>query len=132
MNIVAQNIKKIFFKTTLDKYKIYDIIQTQQNKINEDDKMTTKKFIVKTATKIIMFAIISTIVLSLLTNPIITNELALGQMQNSNELYLLMETYNKVKPFISVIYGFITALFAGTTIRDTYKFIKTKTNKGEN
>lgn len=94
--------------------------------------MTTKKFIIKTAIKIIIYAIISTIALSLLTNPIITNELALGQMEHSNELYLLMETYNKVRPFISIIYGFITAFFAVTTISDTYKFIKTKTNKGEN
>jgi hypothetical protein len=94
--------------------------------------MSTKKFIVKTSIKIIVYAIISTIALSLLTNPVITNDLAMGQMQNSNELYLLMETHNKVKPFISIIYGLITALFAGTTICDTYKFIKTKKNKGEN
>lgn len=94
--------------------------------------MTTKKFIIKTTLKILIYAIISTIALSLLTNPIITNELALGQMENSNELYLLMETYNRLRPFISIIYGLITAWFAGTTIYDTYKFIKTKTNKGEN
>ena len=94
--------------------------------------MTTKKFIIKTTIKILVYAIISTIALSLLTNPIITNELALGQMENSNELYLLMETYNRLRPFISIIYGLITAWFAGTTIYDTYKFIKTKTNKGEN
>lgn len=94
--------------------------------------MTTKKFIIKTVIKIILYAIISTIALSLLTNPVITNELALGQMQNSNELYLLMETYNKIRPFVSIIYGLITALFAATTIHGIYKFIKTKTNKGEN
>lgn len=94
--------------------------------------MTTKKFIVRTFVKIMIYAIISTIALSLLTSPIITNELALGQMENSNWLYMLMETYNKVRPFISVIYGFVTALFAGTIIGDTYRFIKTKINKGEN
>ena len=94
--------------------------------------MSIKKFVIKVAIKVVVYAIISTIALSLLTNPIISNELALGQMQNSNELYLLWETYNKVRPFISIIYGLITALFAGTVIHDTYKFIKTKTNKGEN
>lgn len=95
------------------------------------NKMTTKRFIIKTITKVLIYAIISTIALSLLTNPIITNELALGQMENSNELYLLMETYNQTRSFISIIYGFVTVLFAGTTIYDIYKFIKTKTNKGE-
>ena len=94
--------------------------------------MTTRKFIIKTTTKVLIYAIVSTIALSLLTNPIINNELAIGQIQNSNELYLLMETYNKTKHFVSIIYGLITAFFAGTTIQDIYKFIKTKTNKGEN
>ena len=94
--------------------------------------MTTKRFIIKTVIKVLIYAIISTIAMSLLASPIITNELALGQMQNSNELYLLMETHNKTKPFVSIVYGLITALFAGTTVYDTYKFIKTKKNKGEN
>ena len=94
--------------------------------------MTTKNFIIRTFVKIMFFAIASTIVFSLLTNPVIDNELALGQMENSNELYLLMEAYNKVKHYASIIYGFVTALFAGTTIHDICKFIKTKTNKGEN
>lgn len=107
-------------------------MHSQQDEINEDDKMTTKKFIIKTTIKILIYAIISTIALSLLTTPIITNELALGQMENSNELYLLMETHNKIKPFITVIYWLITAAFAVTIGCDTYKFIKTKRNKGEN
>jgi hypothetical protein len=94
--------------------------------------MSTKKFIIKIAIKVIVYAILSTIAFSLLTNPVITNDLALGQMENSNELYLLMDTHNKIKPFVSIIYGLITALFAGTTIHDTYKFIKTKKSKGEN
>lgn len=94
--------------------------------------MTTKKFIIKTVVKILIYAIISTIAINLLTNPIINNELALGQMENSNELYLLMDTYNKVRPFISIIYDLITALFIGTIIYNTYKFIQTKKNKGEN
>lgn len=94
--------------------------------------MNAKRFIYKLAIKFIIFATFSVIVSSLLYGPIITNELAMTQMGNSNELYLLMEAYNKVRPFISIIYGLISALFVGTAIRDTYNFIKTKTNKGEN
>lgn len=90
--------------------------------------MNTIKFIRRTIIKIIIYAIVSTIILSLLNSPIISNELALGQMQNSNELYLLMETYNN-KHFISIIYGCITAGFAATIIRDIYKFIQTKTKE---
>jgi hypothetical protein len=94
--------------------------------------MTTKKFIIKTAIKIFIYAIISTIAFSLLTNPIITNELALGQMENSNELYLLMESHNKIKPYIGTAYGFITVFFTASVTGDVYNFIKTKKNKGEN
>lgn len=94
--------------------------------------MRIKSFVIKTITKIIIYAIFSTIALSLLNSPIITNELALLQMEHSNELYMIMDTYYKVRPFVSIIYGFITVMFAWTIIHDTYKFIKEKTNKGEN
>jgi hypothetical protein len=67
-----------------------------------------------------------------LYGPIITNELALTQMENSNELYMLMESYNKLRPILSIVYGLIASVFVGTTIYDIWQFIKTKTNKGEN
>jgi len=94
--------------------------------------MKTKRFIYRLIIKIIIFSIFSAIVSTLLYGPIITNELALTQMEQSNELYMLMESYNRLRPFISIIYGLITACFVGTTVYDIYKFIKTKTNKGEN
>lgn len=94
--------------------------------------MNTKRFIFKTVVKIIIFVIFSIIVSTLLYGPIITNELALTQMEQGNELYMLMESYNRLSPLLSIIYGLITTCFVGTTIYDIYKFIKTKTNKGEN
>lgn len=93
--------------------------------------MEAMKFAVKITTKIAAFIIISIIASFLLYSPVISNELALTQMENSNELYLAVEAYNKMRPIISVIYGCITALLAGTSICDIYKFI-TKENKGEN
>lgn len=94
--------------------------------------MNTKRFYCKLIIKFIAFAIFTSIVSVLLYGPIITNELALTQMENSNELYMLMESYNRLRPILSIIYGLIAACLVGTTIYDTYKFIKTKTNKGEN
>ena len=94
--------------------------------------MSTKRFIYKTTVKIIIFIIFSVIASTLLYGPVITNELALTQMENSNELYMLMESYNKLRPILTIVYGLISGVFVGTTIYDTYKFIKTKTNKGEN
>lgn len=95
--------------------------------------MTTKKFIIKTILKIMVYAIISTIILTLLLdNPIITNAIAMEQMKPSDELYLLMVMFVKSKQFISMVYGWLTTFFVGTVIYDIYKFIKTKINKGEN
>lgn len=94
--------------------------------------MTTKTFIRKLITKIIIYAIISTIALTLLDSPIISNDLALGQMQNSDTLYLWMDMYYRVRPYISVIYWAITAFFAWSIGSDAYTFINNKYNKGEN
>lgn len=94
--------------------------------------MGEMRFTIKLVCKIVLYVIISVIALNfILADPIISNELALGQMENSNELYLLMETYNRNRNIASVIYGLITTLFVGTTIYDIYKFINTKENKGE-
>ena len=94
--------------------------------------MTTKKFVRKTITKILIYAIISTIALTLLDSPVISNDIALGQMQNSDTLYILMDTYNRVRPFISIIYWSITAFFAWSIGSDVYTFFNNKYNKGEN
>lgn len=91
--------------------------------------MSTKRFIVKTVAKVIIFAIISIIIMTFLESPVISNQIALGQMENSNELFILMEFYNKVRPIISVTYSCIVILFIGTVGYDIYKFIKTKTEE---
>jgi hypothetical protein len=86
--------------------------------------MSAKRFTTKITIKVVLFAIISFIVLIVLGNPIITNEIALGQMSNSNEWYILMELYNNVRFYTQIAYSFITVLFVGTTIYDIFKFTR--------
>ena len=93
--------------------------------------MSNKKFVVKTTIKVIIFIIISTIAMSLLKSPVITNEIAINQMQNSDTSFMLWETYNKIRPIVRLIYGCIVVWFIATIGLDIYKFIKTKI-KGEN
>ena len=93
--------------------------------------MSIKKFIIKNVTKTITFAIISVIAITLLQSPVISNEIALGQMENSNELFIMMETYNKVRPFMMVIYSCIVVWFVGTMGYDIYKFITKEKTKNE-
>lgn len=92
--------------------------------------MTVKKFIVKVSIKVLLFVIISMIAITLLQTPIITNKIAMTQMENSDEMYVMMETYYKLVPIIRIVYGFVVVLFSATTIYDIYKFLKTK-NKGD-
>jgi amino acid permease len=95
--------------------------------------MTTKKFIIKTIVMIFIFAILSTIVMTLLSSGVFTNEIALGQMQNDNVEYLIWQEYQALIPIFFTAYGCITVGLVGKISYDTYKFIKTKTKeKNEN
>ena len=91
--------------------------------------MTTKKFVIKTIVKIFALAIISTIALTLLRSPVITNQIALGQMQNDDIAFVIMDNYNRLLPIVTVAYGVITLGFVGEIAYDSYKFIKTKTKE---
>lgn len=91
--------------------------------------MRTKKFIIKTVVKIFVFAIISTIALSLIKSPVVTNQIAMGQMQNDDIAFIIMNNYNRLSAIITVAYGVITLGFIGKIAYDSYTFIKTKEKK---
>lgn len=86
-------------------------------------KQFTKKMIRKSVLFIFLMIIVTAIGQS--ASPIVSNNLALTQMQNSNEMYMLMNTYNKIRPIVNLVYVFIVGWFAGTAARDIYKFVKT-------
>lgn len=96
--------------------------------------MTTAKFIRKTAVKVIIFACVMLIVTAVLNSlsPIVSNNLALGQMENSDEMYILMNTYNNIKSIGNTVIVGICLLFAGNIIRNSYKFYKNIKEKNEN
>ncbi len=86
--------------------------------------MKLKKFIIKTAAKVILFACVMIAAMAITQSPIITNEVALGQMHNSNEVHILMSIWPKLRQIISILCAGITILFAGNIVCDTYKFVK--------
>lgn len=96
--------------------------------------METKKFVVKTVKKCILFAVLMFLIAGLMkpVGVVISNEMALTQMQHSNEMYILMDTYNKVRSIVSVAFAGIILWFTGTVARDIYKFVKNTENKKEN
>lgn len=91
-------------------------------------KHFTKKMIKKTVIFIVLMVILSAIGQSV--SPIVSNSMALTQMQNSNEMYMLMNTYNKVRPIINLVYVFVVSYFIGNISRDVYKFVKTVSEEG--
>ena len=93
--------------------------------------MTTEKFIKKTIIRIIVVVLVSVFMLSFLNaaDAIISNHLALGQMENSDGMFILMEMYeNAIQPIALGILIVIIAYNIGVIAYDTYKFIKTKRN----
>lgn len=90
--------------------------------------MSTKKFAIRMIINIVALIILTVIMCFVFANTVITNDIALGQMNNSNEAYLLMTYYNQVRTTMSIIYSCMSALIVGSIIYDIYKFTK---NKGE-
>jgi hypothetical protein len=96
--------------------------------------MSTSKFIKKTAVKIIIFALLVFIVTAVANSidPIVSNQIAIGQMEHDDFAYILMETYNRFKPIGGAFVFVVTLLFTGRIASDAYKFYKNKKEKKEN
>lgn len=94
----------------------------------------TKQFVKKTVRRTLIFAFVMIVVAAIgqSVSPTITNELALGQMQNSNEMLIIMNTYNKIKPILDTLYSCVILWFVYTLGRDTYKFAKTISTNNSN
>ena len=93
--------------------------------------MTTEKFVKKTIVRIAIVVIISIFAFSFMNaaDAIVSNHLALGQMENSDGLFILMEMYeNAIQPTMLGILSFVIVFNFGAISYDTYKFIKSKRN----
>ncbi len=91
--------------------------------------MTTKKFVIKTVAKVIFLVMLSVIVMTFVESPTITNDIAMGQMENSDTLFLINEMYNKARPIIHWTYRVIVFIVGLTIGWDIYKLIKYKKEK---
>lgn len=91
--------------------------------------MSNKKFIIKLTIKILCLITCLFVVsnISETVGVIISNYVALEQMNNSDTAFILMETYNNViKPMGAGVMMLLTIVFIIWMGADTYKFIKTK------
>ena len=86
--------------------------------------MRNKRFITKILIRLILFTALMIVVMAMVESPILTNEVALGQMENSSEAFMLMGMLFSFRNLVKVIVWLIALLFGATIIRDIYKFIK--------
>ena len=54
--------------------------------------------------------------------PVINNEIAMTQMENSNTCLVLAQSYEKIKPLVHIAKTLIIAWFGTFTAIDIYKF----------
>lgn len=90
------------------------------------------QFVKKLLIKIGILVILFTAVITFLNagSVVITNQIALGQMENNNGMFILMEMYNNfIKPTLLVVTYVVTTIVCVTIAFDIYKFIKTNRKK---
>lgn len=88
--------------------------------------MTPKKFIKKTVVKLVIFAFILVVMSSIYQAifPIIANEIALVQMQNSADSFVIVEMLTTIQKIAVSVKWIAIILFISVIGCDTYKFTK--------
>lgn len=86
--------------------------------------MSTKKFAIKILSRVVKFAALMIITLAIIENPILRNEVALGQMENSTAAFMLLGMYFSFQNIAKFVTGLIVLWFIWDIAREIYKFIK--------
>lgn len=88
--------------------------------------METKTYIRRLISRTLIFITIMFIVSIGLEGmtPVINNDIAMTQMENSNASLILMESYERFKPLMNIAKILIVTWFGVTVTHDTYKLIK--------
>lgn len=86
--------------------------------------MSTKKFAIKILSRVVKFAALMIITLAIIENPILRNEVALGQIENSTSAFMLLGMYFSFQNIAKFVTGLIVLWFIWDIAREIYKFIK--------
>lgn len=85
-----------------------------------------KRFLVKSTAKIIVAVTFIVIAFTLVQAPVLTNEIALTQMEPSDGVYIVWSSYTPVVSLIKSVLCGVGGYLLGRSILDIYKFIKQK------
>ena len=89
---------------------------------------TTKPFITSLVIKIIVFIVISTALFVILDAcaPVITNDVALGQLENDDMSWSVMNAWYQIQNYAWCVYAAIGLTVTASIGKDCVKFIKMK------
>ena len=90
--------------------------------------MTKRKLTTSIIVSTIIFCFLTILFVFVLENTVVTNDIALGQMQNSDEAYILMEKYNQARATSSYLYTAAAVAYVFGIVVDVYNYIKYKEN----
>lgn len=79
----------------------------------------------KVAVKVILLSVLAVIgIISDSMAPVITNSLAMAQMENSDALLVATNTFNRIKPVIDILYAGLIIVVIGSIANDLHTMFK--------
>lgn len=73
--------------------------------------------------KIILIILVTSFISITFTSGTITNDIAVNQLENSDEAYLELQAYNAMTPIAEIMIGAVTILIGLAIFYDFYKII---------
>lgn len=99
------------------------------------DTMAVREFIGKTAMRLFIMIVILITVFMITQTPVITNNVAIGQMENSNDWFVAMAMYQKfanVAGLFGTVNVVVTLGFIGWDVYKLAKTLKSEPTETEN
>lgn len=95
------------------------------------DTMAVREFIGKTVMRTFIMIVVVVMVFMITQTPVFTNDIAMGQMENSNDWFVAMTMYQKFAN-VAELFGKVNiAVTLGFIGWDGYKLAKTLKSRGE-
>ena len=83
-----------------------------------------RQFIIKTVVKAFIIAVVAFLAYIITDTPILTNQVAMGQMENSNDWFVAMHMYQKFADVAGSIRNVLCSILIGTICYDGYSLAK--------
>lgn len=89
------------------------------------DAVAIRRFILKTVIRLFIMVVVIAAVFMITQTPVITNNIAMGQMENSNDWFVVMTMYQRFANIADIIGIVSTVVTLGFIGWDGYKLAKT-------